>query len=66
MPFWKKLLIDIIFIALYYAIYKFAGFELTVIIALGQIMSNLVQKEYHKKPQLPKQVYMQPKTRMKF
>jgi len=49
MPFWKKLLIDIIFIAIYYIFYKVIGFELTVIIALGQILSTILQKDYHKK-----------------
>lgn len=66
MSFFKKLLIDIVFITLYYIFYKIIGFELTIIIALGQIVSHLVQKEYPKKTQPHKQVYVQPKTRMRF
>ena len=66
----KKILMNMFFIALYYIIYKIGGFEVSVIVALGQIMSSLTQSEYkiYKKVKTPpiKQVYMQPTTRMKF
>lgn len=66
----KRILLDLLFIGLYYTIYKFGGFELAVIIAIGQIMSSIVQKNSPKKikSNLPtyKQVYVQPTTKMKF
>lgn len=66
MSFLKSLLIDLLFITVYYILYKFLGFELMVIFALSQIVSHLIKKEYPKKPKNIKQVYVQPKTRMKF
>lgn len=67
MPFWKSLLIDFSFIAIYFLFYTFLGFELTVILALANIVSDLTKKEYPKKTQTPaKQMYVQSKTRMKF
>lgn len=67
MPFWKSLLIDFSFVLLYYVIYHFLGFELTVILALAMIISDLVKKEYPKKIKNPgKQMYVQSKTRMRF
>lgn len=67
MPFWKSLLIDFSFIAIYYLFYMFLGFELTVILALANIISDLTKKEYPKKVNPPtKQMYVQSKTRMKF
>lgn len=66
MKFIKSLLIDLIFAILYYIIYKICGFEISVIVALAQIISHLVQKEVPKKTQPHKQLYVQPKTRMRF
>lgn len=65
MSFWKKILIDLVYVTLYYVMYKFLGFELTVIIALGQIVGSLTQKDF-RKPQNNKQVYIKPTTRMRF
>ena len=45
MSFWKNFFIDLTFIVLYYVMYKLFGFELTVIIALGQIMGAILQRE---------------------
>ena len=67
MTFWKSLLIDFSFIVIYFLFYKFLGFELTVILALANIVSDLTKKEYPKKINTPtKQMYVQSKTRMKF
>lgn len=67
MPFWKSLLIDLIFISLYFIAYKLLGFELTVIFALGQIFSNMVKKEYPKKVQPPsRNVYVPQKRKIRF
>lgn len=53
MPFWKSLLIDLSWIVIYFLLYHFLGFESTVIMALALILSDLVKKEYPKKPKLP-------------
>ncbi len=67
MSFWKSLLIDFSFVALYLIFYYILGFELTVILALANIISDLTKKEYPKKSQAPsKQMYVQSKTRMRF
>ena len=65
MPFWKKFLIDLLFFATYSAMYHFIGFEITVIIALAQIVSSLAVKDYSKKvtPLTKKSVYAQQGTR---
>lgn len=53
MSFWKKVLLDLFFVVFYYILYKILGFEFAVIIALAQIISHLIQKEYPKKsPQM--------------
>jgi hypothetical protein len=67
MSFWKSLLIDFSFVALYILFYYILGFELTVILALANIVSDLTKKEYPKKTQIPtKQMYVQSKTKMRF
>ena len=45
MSFWKNFFIDLTFIVLYYVMYKLFGFEITVVIALGQIMGAILQRE---------------------
>jgi len=50
MSFWKKRLLDFINIILFIALYYFIGFELTVIIGLAQISSNLSKTDVLKKP----------------
>lgn len=53
MPIWKSILIDLSFILLYMLFYKFLGFELTVILGLSMIFSNLSKKDYPKKVKPP-------------
>jgi hypothetical protein len=67
MSFWKTLLVDISFVTLYYVMWKIMGFELTVIIALAQVMGAIVMQEEHKKPKPPvqtKTVYVPQKRKI--
>ena len=57
MPYWKSLLIDLSFVLVYVLFYKFLGFELTVILALSMIFSNLSKKDYPKKKETPPHVF---------
>jgi len=69
MAFFKSFLIDIIFISIYFVTYKFIDFEFAVIVALGSIMSTLVQqnkKEQNKIKRVTKPLYIQSKTKMRF
>lgn len=66
--FFNSLFIDIVFCVLYFLMYKFLGFEYMVIIALGTIVSTLLQQDRReqKRNQSPRQFYTQSKNRIKF
>lgn len=68
MSTFKYILTVLIMSITYYIIYRLIGFELTVIIGIAQIISSLIKIEVSlpKKTQPHKQVYVQPKTRMRF
>jgi len=61
MSFWKSLLRDLLYISIYIIFYHILGFELTVIMALAQILSDL-SKMMIKKSESPKQMYVQQKS----
>ena len=64
----KYIFVMLLFSITYYIMYKFLGFELTVIVGIAQIISSLIKIEESKpkKTQPSKPVYIQPKTRMRF
>jgi len=66
MPIWKSLLIDLSFVLLYMIFYKFMGFELTVILAVSMIFSNLAKKDYKKKETPPHVFYSKQKRKINF
>ena len=68
MNFWKKLSIDLLICVLFYVLYIFIGFELTVILGLALIISHLLQKEYKKKfePASVHTIYSPQKNKFKF
>jgi len=61
MSFWKSLLRDILYISIYIIFYYILGFELTVIISLAQILSELSTMKI-RKTEPPKQMYVQQKS----
>lgn len=65
MPFWKRILIVLSFCLLYTIMYYIIGFELTVIVGIANIISDLVIKDYPKKvvPPTKKSMYVQQGTR---
>lgn len=63
----KYIFVTLLFSITYYIMYKFLGFELTVIVGIAQIISSLIKlEEKPRKTQPSKPVYIQPKTRMRF
>jgi hypothetical protein len=66
MLIWKSILIDLSFVLLYMLFYKFLGFELTVILALSMIFSNLAKKDYPKKQQPLRTFYTTQKKNIRF
>lgn len=66
MKFWQSLLSDIIGVSLSYCFYKFGGFELSIILLLGLILSNVIKLNYKPKAKPPMQVYSSNKRRIRF
>lgn len=66
--FIKKLLIDLFFIAIYFTLYKLLGFEVTIVVAIGQICSHLVQNGRPNKVDAPAvhTIYSPQKNKVKF
>lgn len=66
MSYWKRILIILSVSLFYVVLYHIIGFELTVIAALVNIISDLVIKDYPKKIiPLKKSMYVQQGTRWK-
>lgn len=57
MKFWKSLFGDILTVGTCYFCYKYAGFELAIIITLGLILSNLIKLNYKPKIKPPAKFY---------
>lgn len=66
MTFFKYLLINAAYIIVILIFYHLLGFELTVITALAIIISSIDRKDYSKSPKNIKQVYVKPRTNMRF
>jgi hypothetical protein len=66
MTLFKYLLINATYIIFTFIFYYFLGFELTVITALAIIMSSIDRQEITKSPKNIKQVYIKPRTNMRF
>lgn len=66
MTFFKYLLINAAYIIVTLIFYYLLGFELTVITALAIIISSIDRKDYSKSPKNIKQVYVKPRTNMRF
>jgi hypothetical protein len=65
MQFWISLLINLLYIGTYVFFYHFLGFELTVILILSQIMSNLVQRDRKKVTKTRQTLYVPQKRKIR-
>lgn len=63
----KKILVNLLFIAIYYAIYYFFGIEVVIVVAIGQIIALLFKKDYKpiRKKRSNQSVYVKPNTKFK-
>jgi len=66
MPIWKRILIILSISLFYVGLYRIIGFELTIIAALVNIISDLIIKDYPKKVQPPKNMYVKQQQKGKF
>ena len=65
MNFWKSLLIDILYVGTAFFSYTYTGFEFTIIIALGLILSNIIKLSYKPKSKPPVSIYTKNTKRFK-
>jgi len=64
--FIKHIIIDLFFVAIYLILYKTLGFEPTVIVALAQICSHLVQSKVSNATPSVHTIYSPQKNKVKF
>lgn len=65
----KKILVNLLFIAIYYTTYYLFGFEVVLVVAIGQMVALLFKKDYkpiRRKRSNSQRVYIKPNTKMKF
>lgn len=66
MPTWKQILVHLIILAIFYAVYVNLGFEVFVVFAASSIVSQLIISSSVKKPKAPvKAVYATAKRKIR-